>query len=349
MFVAGMKAAASGVLIGGIIGSFVSVLQGNGLMEGLVEGIINGFINGFTTGALFFSISEVIHAYTNTANTYCASDMKCFKQGTLVLTKEGNKPIEEIQVGDEVWAYDEETGQKELKKVKQLFRNTTKQWAQVEIESEEGVETITCTPGHKFYLPENQKKRDIGEHQEHESYYYLSEKWVRAIDLKTKDKVLLENGKYGIIKSIIVQQLEIPETTYNFEVEGYHTYYVGNDGILTHNTGNCGGRPGKLGGVEHRNAVQNIKDSLGKGNFGVEKYFSNKNVSGMVKSRYADVVQLNSNGEVIKIFQVGKVGASGMPVLRESVALADLALATGGNIPIIFVPYNVLLPPIIFP
>ncbi len=121
--------------------------------------------------------------------------------------------------------------------------------------------------------------------------------------------MLLENRKYGIIKRVTLQQLETLENTYNFEVE----------------------------------------DSLGKENFGVEKYFSNKNVSGMVKSRYADVVQLNSNGEVIKIFQVGKVGASGMPVLRESVALADLALATGGNIPIIFVPYNVPLPPIIFP
>ena len=219
MFVAGMKAAASGVLVGGIIGSFVSVLQGNGLMEGLVEEIVNGFINGFTTGALFFSTSEVINAYTNTANTYCTSDMKCFKQGTLVLTKEGNKPIEDIQVGDKVWAYDEETGEKTLKKVVQLFRNTTKQWTQVEIESEEGIQTITCTPGHKFYLPENKQKRDIGKRQEHESYYQLSEKWVRAIDLKTNDKVLLENGKYGIIKKVIFQQLEIPETTYNFEVE----------------------------------------------------------------------------------------------------------------------------------
>ena len=98
-----------------------------------------------------------------------------------------------------------------------------------------------CTSGHKFYLPENKKKRDIGECQEHESYYHLSEKWVRAIDLKTNDKVLLENGKYGIIRNVTLQQLETPETTYNFEVEDYHTYYVGNDGILTHNTGNCGG------------------------------------------------------------------------------------------------------------
>jgi len=47
--------------------------------------------------------------------------------------------------------------------------------------------------------------------------------------------VLLENGKYGIIKRVTFQQLEIPETTYNFEVEDYHTYYIGEEGILVHN------------------------------------------------------------------------------------------------------------------
>ncbi len=235
MFVAGMKAAASGVLVGGIVGSFISVLQGNGFMEGIVDGIVNGFINGFITGALFFCMNEVINAYTNPANAYCTSDMKCFKQGTLILTAEGNKPIEDIQIGDEVWAYDEKTKEKSLKKVVQLFRNTTKEWTQIEIESEEGTEIITCTPGHKFYLPENKQKRDIGQKQEHQYYYHLSEKWVRAIDLKIKDKVLLENGKYGIIKSVTLQQLETPETTYNFEVEDYHTYYVGKNSIVVHN------------------------------------------------------------------------------------------------------------------
>jgi len=48
--------------------------------------------------------------------------------------------------------------------------------------------------------------------------------------------VLLENGKYGIIKRVTLQQLEILETTYNFEVEDY----VGNDGIFPRNTGDCG-------------------------------------------------------------------------------------------------------------
>lgn len=47
-------------------------------------------------------------------------------------------------------------------------------------------------------------------------------------------KVLLSNGKCGIINSITSQDLKTPETTYNFEVQDFHTYYVGN-GVLVHN------------------------------------------------------------------------------------------------------------------
>ncbi len=36
-----------------------------------------------------------------------------------------------------------------------------------------------------------------------------------------------------------MQKLEAPETTYNFEVEDYHTYYVGEASVCVHNA-NCG-------------------------------------------------------------------------------------------------------------
>ena len=62
--------------------------------------------------------------------------------------------------------------------------------------------------------------------QEHDSYITLSEKWVSACKLKAGDKVLLSDGKYGIIVSVKIEELEPPETTYNFEVEDYHTYYA---------------------------------------------------------------------------------------------------------------------------
>ena len=41
----------------------------------------------------------------------------CFVEGTLVLAEDGHRPIEEIKVGDYVYAENPETGEKELKQV----------------------------------------------------------------------------------------------------------------------------------------------------------------------------------------------------------------------------------------
>lgn len=46
---------------------------------------------------------------------------------------------------------------------------------------------------------------------------------------------MLSDGSYGIIKSIKVEKLSKPETTYNFEVEDFHTYFVGESEVLVHN------------------------------------------------------------------------------------------------------------------
>ena len=84
---------------------------------------------------------------------------------------------------------------------------------------------------------ENRVNREIGEKQEHASYTGLSEKWVSACNLKSGDKVLLSDGEYGIIQSVKVEELSSPETTYNLEVEDFHTYYVGERSVCVHNVG----------------------------------------------------------------------------------------------------------------
>ena len=166
-----------------------------------------------------------------------AGPKQCFKEGTLVETEAGLKPIEKIEVGDRVLAYDEATGEQAYKAVKQLFRNETLKWCTVSVAVAGIVESITSTPGHKYYLPENTITREIGEKQEHASYTGLSEKWVSACNLKSGDKVLLSDGEYGIIQSVKVETLSSPETTYNLEVEDFHTYYVGEYSVCVHNVG----------------------------------------------------------------------------------------------------------------
>ena len=121
------------------------------------------------------------------------------------------KPIEEIEVGDKVLAYDEETGKQAYKPVVRLFRNETKEWYHVFADGEE----IVCTGGHPFYVV------GVG--------------FVEARNLKTSDKLLLSNGKEAIIEKVEAEQLAEAETTYNFEVQDFHTYYVTEKAMLVHN------------------------------------------------------------------------------------------------------------------
>ena len=142
---------------------------------------------------------------------------QCFKEGTLVacLDEDGNEtqlPIESVAVGTLVLAYDEATGEKAYKPVVQLFRNETKEWYHIFVNGEE----IICTGGHPFYVAN-------------------LDKFIPAKELKISDKLLLSNGKTVIIDSIEIKTLATPETTYNFEVADFHTYYVTDSNILVHN------------------------------------------------------------------------------------------------------------------
>ena len=216
MFMAGLKAAISGAIIGGIIGGIINAINGNSFMEGLVNGAVEGFINGFTTGALMFCASQALSALSKIPNKCKDGSGQCFIAGTLILTSIGNKKIEDIKVGDEVWAYNEETGTNKLKRVVHLFKGKTTKWTNLIVDIDGRKEKIVCTPGHKIYLPELKK-------------------WISAGKLQLNSKVLLSNGYYGTIIENELIHLDHEEDTYNFEVEEYHNYYVGTEGILVHN------------------------------------------------------------------------------------------------------------------
>ena len=93
--------------------------------------------------------------------------------------------------------------------------NAIEKWVHVKVNGEE----ITCTPMHPFYSP--------------------VKGWTSAIDLRAGDILVMLNGEYVVVEQVQHELLESPETTYNFEVEGFHTYYVGEEPVLVHNRG-CG-------------------------------------------------------------------------------------------------------------
>lgn len=174
--------------------------------SGMSEGLYNGAKWVSYGVTLFVSIAGPI------ANKY---GPKCFAAGTLVLTSAGYKAIEEIREGDLVLAYDEETGEQDYKEVIRLYRNETTEWYNIRINGED----IKCTAGHPFYVKEY-------------------DKFVAASELKIGETLLLSDGRCGIIQEIGIEIIPEPETTYNFEVADFHTYYVGANGVLVHNK--CG-------------------------------------------------------------------------------------------------------------
>lgn len=140
----------------------------------------------------------------------------CFVAGTLIDAEDGLRPIEEIKAGDYVWAWDEETGEVALKEVVETYINETDELVHVFVDGEE----IVATPSHPFYSP--------------------VKGWTDAVHLRAGDILVLVNGEYVVVEKVQHELLENPVKVYNFQVEDYHTYYVGSNGVLVHNSCNHG-------------------------------------------------------------------------------------------------------------
>ena len=223
------KSAVTGAVMGAVIGGLSAAFSGENVLEGALSGFADGFYDGFMWGGITAGLGNVIKPGSF-----------CFVAGTKVLTDRGHKNIEDIEVGDLVLAYDEETGETAYKPVLHLFRNTTNEWCTVSVRGNDGeFYEITSTPGHKYFVPENKVRKD-SRALEHASYAELSEKWVSACDLKHGDKVLLFDGTLCKVESVSCRKLSAPETTYNLEVADFHTYYVSDACVLVHNAGPCG-------------------------------------------------------------------------------------------------------------
>ncbi|TGL69369.1 polymorphic toxin-type HINT domain-containing protein, partial [Leptospira kmetyi] len=136
----------------------------------------------------------------------------CFTAGTLVHTKTGTKKIEEIEVGDQVLSWDEESGEKSYKTVTELFVHDINQLFDVEMNDNE---TFHTTWNHPFWVVNERS-------------------WVKVKDLKVGDIVQLKDGSEVPISKISSYSVSMTQV-YNLEIEKNHTYYVGESGVLVHN------------------------------------------------------------------------------------------------------------------
>ena len=135
----------------------------------------------------------------------------CFMAGTLVTTKEGLKPIEEVKIGEYVMSRNEESGETSYKKVTDTLIRSTYNICTIELENGK----IKSTTGHLFMVKDKW--------------------WKAAAELKAGDILETADGKCKVVKSITVEEKGYPVTTYNLSVEDNHTFFVGKLGVLTHN------------------------------------------------------------------------------------------------------------------
>jgi len=134
-----------------------------------------------------------------------------FPAGTLVLTDEGLKPIEEIKIGDKVLSMDENTETTRYQPVTDLIQSE-QPYRLIEITLDSG-QSIEATAEHPFYIK--------------------GKGWNPASSLKVGQVFVLHNGT-----TVVVEEVDTSvrtEKVYNLTVANTHNYYVGRDGVLVHN------------------------------------------------------------------------------------------------------------------
>ncbi|WP_422103845.1 polymorphic toxin-type HINT domain-containing protein [Winogradskyella sp.] len=132
----------------------------------------------------------------------------CFVAGTQVLAENEYENIEDIQVGDYVWSFNENLSKNELKKVTKTFKSKSDHIRTIETDKN----IIKTTDEHPFYV---------------------SGIWKEAKYINVGDSLTLK----GFSKEVVLKvgKINKPVEVYNFEVEGNHSYFVTKSNILVHN------------------------------------------------------------------------------------------------------------------
>ena len=177
----------------------------------------------------------------------------CFTGDTLVAAENGQKRIDEIEVGDKVWAFNVETGESELKTVTKVYVHSVDEI--LHLYTDEG--DIDTTANHPFYV--------------------IGKGWVAAGDLAVGDKVFNLDGTTSVVLGSAIEKLDEPVLVYNLEVEDFHSYFVGCVPILVHNyKGNGGGVPVQnvttaSNGLSYRsNSKHTLGEAGNRANAGIE-------------------------------------------------------------------------------
>ena len=273
-------------------GVFSVVIPGRDLLKSVINGeeitadaIIMGGIEFIPIGKLFSKGGKLFARVMKNGSvvtedvTNAVVKLGCFVEGTPISTENGLKPIEEIEVGDKVWAFDEFTGTKDLKLV---YNTTVKELNHLD-KLVIGSDTIYTTDDHPFWV---------------------SDSWKKAGELECGDTLTLRNGEYALLS--YKERIDTTVIVYNFAVEDYHSYYVGEHGVLVHNNNGCSAAITKKTAAEIAKSCKKMTEAqitqfLGKGwhQNGAKTKLIKKHLKELKGSTNADLFINPSDGEIL--------------------------------------------------
>ncbi len=157
------------------------------------------------------SIPETKPTYTDTLRvqtpfTVGTTHTACFAAGTLVVTIDGPRAIESIQVGDRVLSQDPTTGLLSFRPVVAVHRNRPTPTLRIAVDGE----TIVATGIHRFW------KAGKG--------------WIMARDLKPGDRLRVV-GATVAVRSV---EPDATQPVYNLDIADDRDFFVGGQGLLVH-------------------------------------------------------------------------------------------------------------------
>jgi RHS repeat-associated protein len=142
-------------------------------------------------------------------------DCGCLQAGTMVDTPSGLRRIEDIRVGDLVLAVNEQTGRIAPKPVTELIRPGLKPlYALATLDGGDEAETFYATADHPW------KVHGRG--------------WVATADLETGDRI--DTGSNADMTVTSLSPTDRVEKTYNLTVADWHTFMIGDDRAVVHNS-----------------------------------------------------------------------------------------------------------------
>jgi hypothetical protein len=179
---------------------------------------VEGLHNYFVRGADGERSGVLVH---NSCPGGGGSAGSCFVAGTTILTKDGPKAIETVELGDLVAAHEHSSGSDVYAPVTTLFVRTAPEVIDATVSYADGtLDSLTGTPNHPFWVD---AVRD----------------YVPLGDLEVGTGLHVQGGGKAILVSKTWRQGDFE--VFDFEVEGLHNFYVrgeGSDaaGVLVHNS-----------------------------------------------------------------------------------------------------------------